>query len=125
MTSGVAGIAVEPLSCTSTTGITWPLGSTYGVVTGVLSLESSRLDLLESQELRNRAANAPLGADNGPGEMAIMLPVLARCIEMSVSGGKGAVCGTRDPDTSSLSPGFGHENRLFALVDEGYPTLLP
>lgn len=86
--------------------------------------ERSKFDLFESQELRNRAANAPLGADSGPGEIAIMLPVLARCMVISVSGGNGAVCGVRDPDVSSLS-GLGQENLLFMADEEENPTLLP
>lgn len=47
--------------------------------------------LLESHERRNPGVKMPEGADSGPGEMAIILPVLARCKFMSLSGGSGAV----------------------------------
>jgi hypothetical protein len=77
---------------------------------------SSKCGGLESHDLRKPGEKAPVGADSGPGEIEIMFPVLARCILMSQSGGRGAVRGVRDPEPPSRS----YDEYLF--VDVGRPA---
>lgn len=93
---------------TDNTGTKCPFGSTYGVedVVGDALGEMSKLVWLDPHDRRNPGEkNTPDGAESGPGEMAIIFPVLARCMLISVSGGRGAVRGVLDPDALSLSKG--------------------
>lgn len=83
------------------------------MVVGVGWEDMSKWLWLASHDLRKLGGKAPLGADSGPGEMAIMLPVLARCIDMSLSGGRGAVRGVLEPDVVSRSNA---EYRLLLVV---------
>lgn len=101
-------------SAVDSRGTACPFTSRRGAEVGEPFGDSSYRVWPEAHERRKSGEkNWPPGADNGPGDTEIMLPVLARCMLMSVSGGSGAVRGVRHPEDASLSNG---EPRL-AMVE--------
>jgi hypothetical protein len=92
------------LSVMEKTGTTWPWGSTKEEAVGEDFGDRSNFVWLDAHDLRKPGEKrVPDGADSGPGDIDIMLPVLARCIAMSLSGGKGAVRGVLEPEDASTS----------------------